>query len=229
MADRNQVKFARLPWALALASAVILTACADRRGDDVGSRHPIVIERHPVTLKLSAAPTARRIGVANAGKLDDFFDGYFKDGGGRLRIETPPDASSGGRAAMANAIRDRALRHGIDAAEIDLVPAKSKRVSARTYQLRYLRHSVRPPRCGTNWYYWFWEGWSNKPQVNYGCASQSYLGRMAARPRDLVKAHPSTPRDTARSNKIIDLYRQGESTGAKERPDEKSIRTLTIK
>ena len=229
MAAQSLKKSTWLPWGVALTTTIFLTACADRRGDDVSLRHPIAIERHAVTLNVSATPTTRRINASTASKLDKFFDGYFDDGGGRLRITTPPGATSGRRLAMSKAIRNRAVRRGIDISEIDLESGKSGKGSKRTYQLHYLRHTVRAPRCGRNWYYRFWEGWSNKAQTNYGCASQSYLGRMAARPRDLVKAHPAGPRDTTRSNKIIHLYREGEPTGAKEKPDEKSIRTLTIK
>jgi len=40
---------------------------------------------------------------------------------------------------------------------------------------------------------------------------------------------PIGPRDTTRSNAIIENYRKGEPTAAKESADEKSIHTLTIK
>ena len=186
-----------------------------------------MIERHAITLKVMAA-ASRRINAVTAVALDDFFDGYVDDGGGRMLITTPPGAATGTRSAMALAIRDRAVRRGINISSVDLVPAKPGPGATQIFRLRYLRHSVRPPRCGD----WSQSRSYNPPNVvhpNYGCASQSYLGRMAARPTDLVTAQPAGPRDTTRSNTIIKLYRQGEPTAAKESSGEKTIRTLTIK
>ncbi len=217
-----------LPQVLVLAVALALAACVDPTGDDVGRRHPIVIERHAVTLTISATPSSRRINANTAVTLDEFFDGYVDDGGGRMRVTTPPGAATGKRSAMAIAIRDRAVRRGVNISDIDLVPAKPGPGATRTYRLRYLRHSVRSPRCG-NWSKRVPFNPRNQVHPNYGCASQSYLGRMASRPTDLVTARRRGPRDTTRSNDIIEKYRKGETTAAKESPDEKAIRTLTIK
>ncbi len=99
---------------------------------------------------------------------------------------------------------------------------------SRRHPLEIERHSVRLPRCGD---------WStsrhfnprNLVHPNYGCASQRYRGRMAARPSDLVKARRLEPRDTTRSNAVIDNYRKGEPTAVKPNPDEGAIRTLTTR
>ena len=230
MVGRGSDKSNLLPLAAVLAVTLALAACSGQKSeiDDVSRRHPIVIERHAVTLTVSAAPSRRRINASTAATLDDFFDGYFDDGGGRMLITTPPGTTSGSRSAMANAIRDRAVRRGIDVSDVDLVSAKPGPGANRTYRLRYLHHTVRSPRCG----HWSAPSPFNPRNVihpNHGCASQSYLGRMTAHPRDLVAAHPAGPRDTTRSNTVIQLYRKGEATAAKESPNEKTIRTLTIK
>ncbi len=219
-----------LPRVAVLAVVLVLAACADPigDGDDVSRRHPIVIERHATTLKVTAAPSARRINVVTAAALDEFFDGYADHGGGRMLITTPPGAATGMRSAMAIAIRDRAVRRGVNFSNVALVPAMPGPGAARIFRLRYLRHSVRPPRCG-HWSEWVPFNPPNRVHSNYGCASQSYLGRMASRPTDLVTTRPVGPRDTTRSNTVIQLYRQGEPTAAKESSEENTIRTLTIK
>ena len=219
-----------LPRVLVLAVTLTLAACSGPiiDGDDVSGRHPIVIEQHAATLTVTAAPSSRRVNAMTAAALDEFFDGYIDDGGGRMRVTTPPGATTGKRSAMAIAIRDRAVRRGVNISDVDLVPAKLGPGATRTYRLRYLRHSVRSPRCG-NWSKRVPFNPRNRVHPNYGCASQSYLGRMASRPTDLVTARRAGPRDTTRSNDIIENYRKGEATAAKESPDEKAIRTLTIK
>ncbi len=212
-----------------LAVALAVAACAgDPTGDEISRRHPLDVERHPVRLTVMAVPTARRIGARMAAALDEFFAGYVADGGGQMRITTPPGAASGRRSAMAGAIRDRAVRRGVNGSAIVLVPAKPGPGTARTYRLHYSRHAVRTPRCG-DWSTSHHFNVRNRVHPNYGCASQSYLGAMAAQPLDLVTARRTGPRDTTRSNAVIGNYRKGEPTAVKPNPNEGTIRTLTTR
>jgi pilus assembly protein CpaD len=211
---------------MAAAAAVLaMAACSDPTGDDVSRRHPLEIERHAVTLTVTAAPKSRRMGATTAAKLDDFFDRYVGDGGAGLRVTTPPGAR---RSAMTVAIRARAARRGVDLSDIVVVPAKPGSGAAGSYRLRYSRYSVRPPRCG------FWStayqfNPGNRVHPNFGCASQDYLARMVAHPTDLVRSRHTGPRDTTRSNAVIDNYRRGEPTAVKPNPDEQTIRTQSSK
>jgi pilus assembly protein CpaD len=56
------------------------------------------------------------------------------------------------------------------------------------------------------------EYFENQPPWNQGCATQRNLAAMVANPSDLVQPRPETPIDTPRRTKVVQKYRNGEST-----------------
>jgi pilus assembly protein CpaD len=52
----------------------------------------------------------------------------------------------------------------------------------------------------------------NQPHWNFGCATQRNLAAMVENPSDLVQPQHETPPYTMRRTKVMEKYRDGEST-----------------
>ena len=61
----------------------------------------------------------------------------------------------------------------------------------------------------------------NDQYANFGCFQQNNIAAMVANPQDLVRPRAQTPSDPMRRAKVIDNYRNGETTGAQAEEQQK--------
>ncbi|MFZ5672006.1 MAG: CpaD family pilus assembly lipoprotein [Pseudomonadota bacterium] len=61
----------------------------------------------------------------------------------------------------------------------------------------------------------------NDQYENFGCFQQNNIAAMVANPQDLVRPRAQTPSDPMRRSKVIDQYRNGETTSAAQEDQQK--------
>lgn len=194
-------------WRVTVAAGLgwLSAGCVvDPAASDLRQMHPLVVEQRVVKLEL--ATDLGRLPPAGDARFGRFLDGYRASAAGRLLVVGTPDAA-GGRAV----IEARLLQNGVHPAEVQWHDQPVSERRNETIQLSYMRADVRLPRCGD---------WSaptsfnpmNVLSLDYGCATRRNLGLAVARPADLAKMRRPDPRDTTRSDLVIQQYRLGEST-----------------
>jgi len=190
---------------LMAGAALALSGCGTRnRG--LESVHQPVVERADYAFDVAAAdgglPTAEVDRLA--GWMASLRLGY----GDRVAVDS--------NAAADNAVRETvaalAARYGLLLSED--VPLTNGTVAPGTARVIVSRMHASVPGCpdhsrvsGIEF-----EGNTNS---NYGCATNSNLAAMVARPEDLVRGQPGSPSsDPAVAFKAIDQLRKGPPTGA---------------
>lgn len=161
---------------------------------DAEARNPIrVVEQHP-RLDLPIVPSGSEQAGSNRLEAARFLSQYKRTGrNSTLHVSTP----RGSHGAASAGLRD--VYHLIRAAGISssTVVHGSHETGQRSIQLSYARIAAVTDPCGD---------WSensdlnrdNLPYKNFGCAVQSNMAVMIARPTDVLYPTPETPRGSER-------------------------------
>ncbi|WP_326525875.1 CpaD family pilus assembly protein [Sphingomonas sp.] len=194
-----------LRMALLGAVAATLAGCGTpNRG--LESVHQPVVERNDYALDVAAAGDGLAPGEAQrlAGWMASLRLGY----GDRLSI----DANTGGDAGVRDDVAALAARYGMLVSED--APITVGQVAPGTARVIVSRMRASVPSC---------PDFSRNTGIelegnttsNFGCAINSNLAAMVARPEDLVRGQPGAPSsDPAVSFKAIDTLRKAPTTGA---------------
>jgi len=204
----------------ALATCLLLSACAEDKFEQqhsallsVDERHPIKIEQHPVAMELPIAPGTRRLSGGQLGQVSSFLSDYKSKGQGSLVVRVPSGTRNETAARSAvNDIRLVAAEQGIAPGMVRFQLYRQKAKGAvPPVVLSYNATVAVGPECG-NWPDSVTANPNNRHYPDYGCATQHNLAAMIANPNDLVQARAMTPRPAARNDTVYGKYVKGDAT-----------------
>lgn len=187
----------------AIAAALLISGCSGYRG--IESANQPVVQRTDYAIDLATSGDTLAAGEASrfAGWLASLRAQYGDD----ISVDDPT-----GSVGVRRAIADEASTYGL--AVSDAAPVTAGAVTPGTVRVLLSRSSASVPDCPNH---------SNTAaptfaaltSSNYGCAVNSNLAAMVARPQDLVRGQPgATTADPATAVKAIGTYRKAPPTGA---------------
>jgi pilus assembly protein CpaD len=192
---------------LMLAPAILLGGCGTvNRGME--SAHQPVVSRSDYALDVIAEGGSLSVGESRrlAGWLASLRLGY----GDRISIDDGSDDNY--NAGLREAVATEAARYGMLLS--DDAPVTTGAIAPGTARIIVSRMKAGVPGCPDQSRVSGIEFNSNT-WSNYGCAVNSNLAAMVARPEDLVRGQPGAPvTDAAVSYKAIDTMRKATPTGA---------------
>lgn len=196
---------AKLRILLVATAAVALSACGTRN-PGMESVHQPIVQRADYAFDVAAGDggLSREETDRLAGWMSSLRLGY----GDRIAV----DANTGADGAVRDTVAALAARYGLLVS--DDVPYTAGQLAPGTARVVVSRMRASVPGCpdhsrvsGIEY-----EGNTNS---NYGCAVNSNLAAMIARPEDLVRGQPgASTSDPASAFKAIDTYRKAQPTGA---------------
>ena len=206
----------------ALAAVFLVTGCSlaeheNKTRDDVyvetiRSLHPIGVEETMESLNIAGSVGDANLNSIELRRVGEFVDRYRANGYGELAITIPAAAASDTNTlGRAKQVADVARQRGLSSGQVMLRIDTADQRTDGPVMLSYERLSVILPACGD----WSRESafdYNNRISPNLGCASQRNTGLMIAQPADILAQRATTPRDTAMSNRVIQLWRAGEVT-----------------
>lgn len=191
---------------MTLATAALALSACGTRNRGLESVHQPVVERGDYAFDVATDAEGLASGEANrlAGWMASLRLGY----GDRVAV----DANGVNDGALRDDVAAEAARYGLLVS--DEVPITTGAIAPGTARVIVSRMRASVPGCpdhsrttGIEF-----EGNTNS---NYGCAVNSNLAAMVARPEDLVRGQPGAPSsDPAVSFKAIDTLRKAPPTGA---------------
>ncbi|MFD1786272.1 CpaD family pilus assembly protein [Sphingomonas floccifaciens] len=191
---------------LLVASAAIALAGCGTRNTGVESIHQPVVSRADYAFDIAASNggLSREEVDRLAGWMASLRPGY----GDRISV----DANTGADGAVRETVAALAARYGLLVAED--APYTAGQIAPGTARVIVSRMRASVPGCPDHSRVSGIEYESNT-NSNYGCAVNSNLAAMTARPEDLVRGQPGAPSsDPAAAFKAIDTYRKAPPTGA---------------
>lgn len=221
-----------------LVLAGLLGACRADRVSTTGSTTPMDVRtRHPIVLAdadrtLDVFPTGvGHIDPRQAADIEAFLLEYRRYGRGLITLELPQGvtpALAGPVERTGAAIRRLGAELGVPPGGwlVGGYPVAAPSL-ASPVRLTFQRMQAKvPSQCG------LWprdlgvsdirSDWSNEPQWNLGCATQSNIASQVADPVDLVRGRPEGRIDTVRRTRDIGELRQGKDPSTQWRQDGKT-------
>lgn len=193
-------------------AALPLGACVGSLEDRIANARPVE-ERIPITVahryevadfEIGADGRLTGTAIAEASR----FVAFFKNKG----TEGPLLIASTGGSLAANQLRDLAYIAGVPRDRVQMAapgPGQS-----RTVRVAFARYVASVANCQDDWSENLASNAANTSYPSFGCAMQTNVAAMAADPRDLLGPQAETPADATRRGKVIEAYRQGQSTAA---------------
>ncbi len=193
---------------MVLAGLVVLGGCESGKNhiedfSDVPERHQVTARRvyntHDVLF--SVAQTA--LNESEGRRLQHFIDAARI--GGTDQVYLVMGNNPLGR------LQAQAVADFLAASKIEITPSPVGKVGpvGETVSVIVSRYVVSLPGCPD------WTGerftYNNVPTSNWGCATEINLGRMIARPEDLVRGRDPGTFDGEYGTRSIDLYRKGQT------------------
>ncbi|GAB6842266.1 pilus assembly protein CpaD [Methylorubrum rhodinum] len=228
-----------------LVLAGLLGACRADRVSTTGSTYPIDVRtRHPIVLAdadrtLDVFPTGvGHIDPRQAADIEAFLLEYRRYGRGLITLELPQGvapALAGPVERTGAAIRRLGAELGVPPGGwiVGGYPVAAPSLAAPV-RLTFQRMQAKvSSKCG------LWprdlgtsdirSDWSNEPQWNLGCATQSNIASQVADPVDLVRGRPEGRIDTVRRTRDIGELRQGKDPSTEWKQDGKTNVKDTVK
>lgn len=189
-----------------LAPALMLGACGGTLNRGLESVHQPVVSRADYVLDVNADAGGLAPGEAQrvAGWMQSLRLGY----GDRVAIDS---GSSYGDSVRAD-VAAQTARYGLLVS--DAVPFTGSPIAPGTARIVVTRMSASVPGC-PDFSHVSQPEFNSNTSSNQGCAINSNLAAMVARPEDLVRGQPGADvPDPAVANKAIDVFRKATPTGS---------------
>ncbi|RIA37587.1 pilus assembly protein CpaD [Hephaestia caeni] len=194
-----------LSLALALP-ALLLAGCGGTVNRGLESVHQPVVSRADYAFDLSTANG--HLAPGEAQRLDGWLVSLNVGYGDNVGIDDPSPYATPARAEVAQQV----ARYGLLLA--DTAPITAQPLTPDTLRVVVTRMSASVPNCPD----FSREGnheFQGSMTSNFGCAVNSNLAAMVARPQDLVRGQPGAPSvDPATATKAIQTFRAAKPTGA---------------
>ncbi|MDE2183448.1 MAG: CpaD family pilus assembly protein [Alphaproteobacteria bacterium] len=208
-------------WRLASIAAVILAgSCAPPMNDGSGLaqdgavNHPISVEPHYTSIKLSfSAPNAGLLPDDTA-KLSAFVADYLSRGNGAISVTAP---SGPGAAATLSYFGERLFDMGVPRSRI-LVGTHEASQGGQV-EIGYIAYEAHTAPCG-DWSASVTDTSDNRTSPNFGCAVQQNIAAQIADPRDLIQPRESDAADAVRRATVMDNYEKGKVTSSDKTQDQ---------
>jgi pilus assembly protein CpaD len=200
----EKIMYSRLAAMALCAPALLLAACDPNANRGIESVHQPVVSRNDYAVDLATTPYG--LGEGEAGRLAGWMAALKPGYGDRVAVEDP-SGSTGARAQVASEV----ARYGLLLA--DTAPLTQGDVAPGTLRVVVTRASASVPSCPRGDPY---EAYTQDAHTgsNYGCAINSNLAAMIARPEDLVHGQTGTGiADPVNVAKAINAYRGAAPTG----------------
>jgi pilus assembly protein CpaD len=215
---------------IVLAVTIVVAACNTDRTVVTGSIPHDYRERHPIRITEAEHDIQLLIGTGRGdltaeqrAQVGSMASSWHREGTGRLLIEVPK-GSPNERAARyaAREVQSLLRASGVPAQAIATKSYVTPPESFGPIRIAYRRIEAQTGPCG------LWPedvGVSltpslqpmpatidNRPQWNFGCATQQNLAASVSNPQDLVQPRTETAAYAPRRQTVIERYRKGEST-----------------
>ncbi len=194
-----------LTFALALP-VLLLAGCGGTVNRGLESVHQPIVTRADYAFDL--ATTGGHLAPGEAQRLDGWLASLNVGYGDSVGIDDPSPYPNPARDEVARQV----ARYGLLLA--DTAPVTPQPLTPGTVRVVVSRMSASVPGCpdySRNGSHEF-EGSTSS---NFGCASNTNLAAMVARPQDLVRGQPGAPSiDPATATKAIETFREAKPTGA---------------
>lgn len=196
------------------AVAVALAACeAPTRLSDYEEQQPLTVVQKDVELVLDTAVEFEPLTLLETKALQAFVSDYQARAAGPITIQMHRrDAAHGDAETRIGEMRKLLSRAGISAGEINVLPLGTTAPRDAAIVLSFRANEAVLPECG-HWSTSQTYNWSNRSQINHGCATQRNLGATIANPGDLNKAATLSNSDASRGERILNSYRSGATAG----------------
>jgi pilus assembly protein CpaD len=196
--------YSRLAAVALAAPALLLAACDPNANRGIESVHQPVVSHNDYAVDLMTTPYG--LGEGEAGRLAGWMATLRPAYGDRVAVEDPSGAT-GARAQVASEL----ARYGLLLA--DSAPATQGGVAPGTLRVVITRASASVPNCPQMDRYEPYTADAHTAS-NYGCAINSNLAAMIARPDDLIHGQTGTGiADPVNAAKAIDAYRGAAASG----------------
>lgn len=213
------MKFITIAMRTASVAAVILAAsCAapfnDGQGvmNDPAVNHPIAVEPHFVSIKVSFSAPQAGLLPDDSARLDRFVEDFLSRGSGSISVSAPAGTDS---APTLEYFGQRLFNMGVPRSRI-LVGTHQ---GSGQVEIGFIAYAAHADDCG-DWSEDLGETASNRASRNFGCAVQKNIAAQIADPRDLVEMRSSDSSDAARRAVVIDKYEKGAITSADKTQDQ---------
>jgi pilus assembly protein CpaD len=192
---------------LLLAPALLLGGCGTvNRG--LESVHQPVVERNDYVFDVATG--ADGLAPGEAGRLAGWLASLRLGYGDRIAVDDADDGRTG--AAARDVVAGQAARYGL--LLTDQAPVTVGTIAPGTARIVVSRMTASVPGCPDHSRTSGLDLNANT-NSNFGCATNSNLAAMIARPEDLVRGQPGADTiDSATSFKAIDTMRKAPATGA---------------
>jgi pilus assembly protein CpaD len=180
--------------------------------NDPAVNHPIAVEPHFNTIKLSFSNAQAGLLPDDSAKVDAFVEDFLSRGSGSISVSAP---TGPGSAATLTYFGQRLFNMGVQRSRI-LVGTHD---GGGQVEIGFIAYTAHADACG-DWSEDLAVTASNRAAKNFGCAVRRNMAAQIADPRDLIEARPSDPADAARRAVVIDKYEKGDITAATKSPDQ---------
>ena len=206
----------------AMALALALAGCADRRElatasvpDDYRARHPIVVTEAEEAIEIPVASSETGLSLSAKSRVEAFGNRFLGSESSVLRVGVPTGSWNEAAAKLAAEDAVRVLRkRGIGHGRVIVGPFDARGLEGPVpIRLSYSALAARTAPCG-NWPEDLGNTMDNREYHNFGCASQQNLAAQIADPRDLLAPRGMSEIDAQRRTEMLGKYRRGERTGA---------------
>ncbi len=186
--------------------ALLLGGCMGTENRGMESVHQPVVARNDYALDLATA--GGRLAAGERRRLAGWMNTMHLGFGDRVSIDDPGYGAAPARDEVAGVVASYGLLLSEDS------PVTSAPVTPGTLRVVVSRMHASVPGC-PDWSRGSAHEFQASGSSNYGCAINTNLAAMIARPSDLVRgADPDTVTDTAVNTKAIEAYRKKPATGA---------------
>ena len=180
--------------------------------NDPAVNHPITVEPHFASIKLSFSAPQAGLLPDDSARLDGFVADYLSRGAGSISVSAPSGPYS---AAALDYFGERLFSMGVQRSRI-LVGTHEGDGRVEIGFISYSAHAV---ECG-DWSKNLGDTASNRPAPNFGCAVQKNIAAQVADPRDLIEMRAGEPADATRRAVVLDNYEKGKVTAADKSKDQ---------
>lgn len=205
---------------VASIGAVILAgSCAAPMNDgdspmaDGAVNHPIMVEPHFTSIKLSFSAPEAGLLPDDADKLEAFVEDFLSRGSGSISVSAPKGPDSN---AVVGYFGTRLFNMGVPRSKI--LVGTHDGPDARV-EIGFIAYQASTKPCG-DWSENLANTADNYTAPNFGCAVQANIAAQVADPRDLVEMRPTDPSDAVRRANVLDAYEKGKTTAAEKTKDQ---------
>jgi pilus assembly protein CpaD len=202
-----------------IAAVVLAGSCAAPMNDGDGlksdptANHPIMVEPHFTSIKLSFSAPEAGLLPDDTEKLDAFVADYLSRGSGSISVSAPAGQES---TAAISYFGTRLFEMGVPRSRI--LVGTHEGADARV-EIGFIAYQARTNPCG-DWSKNLGDTAANDTPANMGCAVQTNIAAQVADPRDLIEMRPTDPSDATRRAVVLDNYEKGKVTASEKSKDQ---------